>query len=102
MEKPESSDQRQDARHGSSECPPALNENAPLTLAPQKIFFYAYFKRYIYTQGISAISTINAPKWRQSAANCRNMEIFELCNVFELGCAFRLNLANYKRNYKKN
>ena len=28
---------------------------------------FAYFKGYIYTRGISAISTINAPKWRRSA-----------------------------------
>ena len=27
----------------------------------------AFFKGYIYTKGISAISTINAPKWRRSA-----------------------------------
>ena len=27
-------------------------------------------------------------------ANCGNMAISELCNVFELGCAFRLNSAN--------
>ena len=49
----------------------------------------AFFKGYIYTQVIFTIFTINAPKWRQSAANCGNMATFEPCNVFELGCAFR-------------
>ena len=49
-----------------------------------KNLIYAFFKGCIYTQEISAILTINAPKWRQSAANCGNMAISELCIVFFL------------------
>ena len=93
----------QDVRHSSSECPPALNQNAPLIIAPtierrklnEKVII---FNGYIYTQGISAISTINAPKGPQSAVNCGNMALSKICNVLELGHSFRLNLANYNRN----
>ena len=91
-----------DILHGSWECPPRLNLNAPLIIDPRiknKIKCkFSIFKGYIYTQGISAILTINAPKYRERTANCGNVEIFKKCNVFELGCAFRLNSANYKRN----
>ena len=81
---------RQDVHQCSSKCPPLL-----IALSKKKKI--AFFKGYIYTQGISMIWTINAPKWQQSAANWGNMPISELSNVFEPGCAFRLNSANYKR-----
>ena len=67
----------QDARYGSSECPPALNYFAPLIIAPLnnnnkknkegKKQNFVFFKGYIYTKQISKISTKNAPKWLQSA-----------------------------------
>ena len=51
----------------------------------------AYFKGYIYTQGISTILTVNSPKWWRSASNCGNMAYSELCNVFELRWALKFN-----------
>ena len=44
---------------------------------------------------------INAPKWRRSAVNGGNMAISKLWYVCELGCAFKLNCAKYKINFKK-
>ena len=35
----------------------------------------ALFKGYIYTRGVSAILTINAHKWRRSAANCKEKQL---------------------------
>ena len=72
---------------------------APLIKAAPIVFFYgifSFFKGNISSRGISAISFINAPKWRQSA----EMEILEKCNVFEYGGAFNLNSANSKKNNK--
>ena len=63
----------QDARHGSSECRRALNSIAPLIIAApivkKKRGNFAIVKGYIYTKGISDISTINAPKRRRSTGN---------------------------------
>ena len=59
----------QDACHGSSEYPVTLNWIAPLIIAASKVKKikiksqnFAFFKGYIYTRGIFAILTINAPK----------------------------------------
>ena len=40
----------------------------------------------------------NSTTWQWSAPTCKTMAISKLCTFFELGCAFWLNLANYKRN----
>ena len=64
----------QDARHGSSECSPALNKIAPLKIAPPIIIEHkkiAFFKGYIYTKGISS-----------RAADRGNMEIFRFCLIY--------------------
>ena len=57
----------QDARHGSSECRPGLNCAFNNSNPNRKKGKVCIFKGYISTKGISAISTINAPKLQQSA-----------------------------------
>ena len=47
----------------------AFNNSSPINAKKNqsKNQNLAFVKGYIYTKGISAISTINAPKWRRSA-----------------------------------
>ena len=60
----------QDACHVSSEYLPTLKENCAFNNSSlnsknklnKKIKNFAFFKGYIYTRGIFAISTINDPK----------------------------------------
>ena len=65
----------QDARHGSSECWPALNLIAPLIIAAAIIkknvikMQILHFSRATFTQEEFPISIINAPKRRRNAGN---------------------------------
>ena len=56
---------------------------------------FGFLRDNFYTRIV--ISTIKDPNWWQSATSCGNIENFQAMQQFELGWAFRLNLANYKR-----